>query len=61
MKYMRSGKSGLINPSKEWVWHHPADNPEAIQLIPKYQHTSPSLQKILHPGKHNKGGYGLYN
>ena len=60
MKYMKSGKSGLKNPSPDWIWHHSAYNSNAIQLIPKFQHQTPILQPILHPGRHNKGGYGLY-
>ena len=59
MEYMESGKSGLKNPSPDWVWHHPADNPNAIQLIPKNQHQASILQAILHPGKNGKGGFGL--
>lgn len=59
MEYMKSGKSGLKNPSPDWVWHHPADNPNAIQLIPKIQHQAPILQPILHPGENGKGGFGL--
>ena len=57
---MKSGKNSLKNPSPDWVWHHPANNPNAIQLIPKKQHQASILQVILHPGKNGKGGFGLY-
>ena len=60
MEYMKSGKSGLKNPSQDWVWHHPANNSNTIQLIPKIQHQVPVLQPVLHPGKNGKGGFGLY-
>lgn len=57
MKYMESGRDALKNPSPDWVWHHPYNNGEVIQLIPKIQHTNPILQPILHPGPNRSGGY----
>ena len=30
MEHMKSGKRNLKNPSSDWVWHHSADNPDAI-------------------------------
>lgn len=61
IEYMESGKGNLKNPSSDWVWHHPAEKPGVVRLIPKGQHQSPTLQIILHPGPNGKGGYGLYN
>ncbi len=60
MEHMKSGKSALKNPSKDWVWHHPADKPGVVKLIPKNQHQSPLLQDILHPGPNGQGGFGLF-
>lgn len=60
MDHMKSGKSSLKNPSKDWAWHHPADNPDSVQLIPKEQHQSSQLQSTLHPGEGGKGGFGLF-
>jgi hypothetical protein len=60
MNYMKSGKGSLKNPSKDWVWHHPADTPGKIRLIPKIQHQSPLLQDNLHPGPNGQGGFGLF-
>ena len=60
MDYMKSGSGGYKNPSPEWVWHHPADRPGVIQLIPKNQHQASELQIFLHPGPNGEGGYGLY-
>ena len=60
MEYMSSGKSSLKNPSSDWVWHHSAENPNAIQLIPKNQHQASVLQPILHTGPNGEGGFGLY-
>lgn len=57
---MKSGKSNLKNPSSNWVWHHSADNPGVIQLIPKNQHQASELQSVLHPGRNGKGGFGIY-
>ena len=61
MDYMKSGKGGLKNPSTDWVWHHPADAPGMIRLIPKNQHQNSVLQNILHPGPNGQGGFGLFN
>lgn len=45
MKYMQSGKgNNLLNPSKDWVWHHPASNPDVMHLIPKSQHRNSLYQ-----------------
>lgn len=60
MEHMKTGKGSLKNPSSEWVWHHSAENPNVIQLIPKNQHQSSALQSILHPGPKGEGGFGLY-
>ena len=60
MEYMQSGKGALKNPSPDWVWHHSAQNPGSIDLIPKAQHWAPELQSILHPGPNGAGGFGLY-
>ena len=61
MKHMKSGRGALKNPSPDWVWHHSADNPRVIQLIPKIQHQARELQPILHPGPRGEGGFGLYH
>ena len=60
MEHMKTGKGSLKKPSSEWVWHHSAENPNVIQLIPKNQHQSSALQSILHPGPKGEGGFGLY-
>ena len=61
MKYMESGSGNTYkNPSPDWQWHHPADNPGYIRLIPKTQHQATILQPILHPGPNGQWGYGLY-
>jgi len=60
MDYMKSGKGSLKNPSKDWIWHHPADTQGKIRLIPTNQHKSSMLQDILHPGPNNQGGFGLF-
>ncbi|MGF2614534.1 hypothetical protein FZC84_21545 [Rossellomorea vietnamensis] len=60
MGHMKSGKSALKNPSKDWAWHHPADTPGVVRLVPKNQHQSPLLQDILHPGPNGQGGFGLF-
>ena len=60
MGYMKSGKSVLKNPSKDWAWHHPTDTPGVVRLVPKNQHQSPLLQDILHPGPNGQGGFGLF-
>ncbi len=61
MGHMKSGKGSLKNPSMDWVWHHPADVPSKIRLIPKNQHQGSLLQNILHPGPNGQGGFGLFN
>ncbi|MDQ0271310.1 hypothetical protein [Cytobacillus purgationiresistens] len=60
MGHMKSGKSALKNPSKDWAWHHSADTPGVVRLVPKNQHQSPLLQDILHPGPNGQGGFGLF-
>nr|WP_133058640.1 HNH endonuclease [Halalkalibacter urbisdiaboli] len=60
MGHMKSGKSALKNPSKDWAWHHPADTPGVVRLVPKNQHQSPLLQDVLHPGPNGQGGFGLF-
>ena len=60
MEHMNSGKGSLKNPSRDWVWHHPADKKGVLELMPKSQHQNPALQDILHPGPNGKGGFGLF-
>ena len=60
MEYMKSGKSGLKNPSTEWVWHHPAKKGKrVVQLIPEKQHKAEVLQPVLHPLANGGGGFKL--
>jgi hypothetical protein len=40
------------------VWHHPPNNPGVMQLLRKGEHTSPTLQPILHPN--GVGGFGNF-
>jgi RHS repeat-associated protein len=54
--HMQSGR-GLLNPPGS-VWHHPVDNPSVMQLLRRSEHTSPSLQHLLHPN--GIGGYGTF-
>jgi hypothetical protein len=60
MKYMKTGKGSLKNPSATWVWHHPHDVKGRIRLIPKSQHKDPLLQDVLHPAPNGGGGYSIY-
>jgi len=57
LQHMQSGRSGLLNPPGT-VWHHPANNPNAMQLLRTGEHTTPSLQPVLHPG--GVGGFGNF-
>ncbi|WP_187360035.1 RHS repeat-associated core domain-containing protein [Chitinolyticbacter meiyuanensis] len=42
-----------------WTWHHVADQPGVLQLVPKSQHQWGSLQQqLLHPG--GKGGFSQW-
>jgi hypothetical protein len=53
---MQSGKS-LLNPPGA-VWHHPAGNPNVMQLLRVGEHTNPALQPLLHPD--GIGGFGNF-
>jgi hypothetical protein len=55
--YMRSGRSGLLNPPGT-EWHHPIQNPAVMQLLRREVHRHPELQAILHPD--NIGGFGTH-
>jgi len=57
LQHMQSGRSGLLNPPGA-VWHHPANNPNVMQLLRTGEHTAPSLQPVLHPG--GVGGFGNF-
>jgi RHS repeat-associated protein len=57
LNHMKSGKGALLNPPGA-VWHHPFNNPNAIQLLTKPEHIAPALQPILHPG--GIGGFGNF-
>lgn len=48
LEHMKSGRK-LLNPPGT-VWHHPANNPNMVQLLRRSEHTAPSLQPVLHPG-----------
>jgi RHS repeat-associated protein len=54
---MRLGRSGPLNPPGT-VWHHPANNPNALQLLRQTEHTNPALQPVLHP--RGIGGFGSF-
>lgn len=56
LQHMQSGRS-LLNPPGT-VWHHPANNPNVMQLLRTGEHTAPSLQPVLHPG--GVGGFGNF-
>jgi RHS repeat-associated protein len=56
LQHMESGRS-LLNPLST-VWHHPFDNPSVMQLLRTGEHTTPSLQPVLHPG--GVGGFGNF-
>jgi hypothetical protein len=56
LSYMRSGKN-LLNPQGT-VWHHPANNPNVMQLLRRSEHINPDLQPILHPD--GIGGFGTF-
>jgi RHS repeat-associated protein len=56
LQHMQSGSS-LLNPPGT-VWHHPFDNPNAVQLLRNEVHTDPALQNLLHPD--GIGGFGNY-
>lgn len=58
LEHMESGSgSSYLNPPGT-VWHHPFDNPNVMQLLRTGEHTSPSLQPVLHPG--GVGGFGNF-
>lgn len=57
LEHMESGSSGLLNPPRA-VWHHPFENPNVMQLLRSSEHTSPTLQSILHPD--GIGGFGNF-
>ncbi|SEV92820.1 DNase/tRNase domain of colicin-like bacteriocin [Ruminococcaceae bacterium KH2T8] len=60
MEYMQSGRTNnYLNP-RDYVWHHPADNPDALQLISRSDHQCPAYQPILHPGEGGEGGFGIF-
>ena len=44
---------------KGWTWHHVADQPGVMQLIPRIQHEFSFLQYLLHPG--GQGGFSLWH
>lgn len=55
--HMRLGKGAPLNPPGA-VWHHPIDNPNALQLLRQVEHTTPALQPVLHP--QGIGGFGTF-
>lgn len=54
MKHVKPGPRGAFkdtSPQKH-SWHHNAQNPEKIQLVPKGQHRAPGpVQGSLHPNQ----------
>ncbi|MGH6645595.1 RHS repeat-associated core domain-containing protein [Aquabacterium sp.] len=41
-----------------WTWHHVADQPGVMQLVPRAQHQAGSFQSLLHPD--GVGGFKLW-
>ena len=61
VEYMESGSGrNLINPSRAYVWHHPVDNRNAVQLISARDHTNPEYQPFIHPGRFGRGGFAIH-
>lgn len=50
-------KPSFRNPSPDWVWHHPEDRLDIIELMPYRQHIDPVRRPYVHPNR--KGGYAL--
>jgi len=62
VKHVQPGPRGGFSPDSppKHSWHHNAQDPAKIQLIPRKQHQAPgSVQKSLHPGKNGGGGYNV--
>ena len=57
-EYMASGRRTLRNPSSDYVWYHPVDNPDVVRLVSRSDHVNLELQPVLHPRR--VGGYYLY-
>jgi len=56
VEHVKPGARGKYSSESPpgWTWHHNAQNPELLELVPRPQHRAPGpVQESLHP---NQGG-----